>query len=136
MIGLVIISHSQLLALGVCDIANQMAGGSVTIVPAGGITSGDGDYHIGTDVLRISQAIEEAWSDDGVLLLMDLGSAVLSTEMAVEMLPPEKQSRCLLSNAPLVEGAIIAALQASLGFKLEDVNAAAEETLKRPKIER
>lgn len=136
MIGLVIVSHSHRLAVGVSDIANQMAGDSVKIVPAGGITSGDGEYHLGTDVLRISHAIEDAWSEEGVLLLMDLGSAVMSTEMAVEMLPSEKRSRCLLSNAPLVEGAIVAALQASLGFTLEEVNAAAEDVLKSHKIVR
>jgi dihydroxyacetone kinase DhaKLM complex PTS-EIIA-like component DhaM len=84
--------------------------------------------------MRVLAAIEEAWSEDGVLLLLDMGSAVFGAEMAVEMLPPEKQAKCLLSNAPLVEGAIVAALQASLGQSLEKVNAAAEDALRIHKI--
>lgn len=134
MIGLVIVSHSQRLAEGVCEVANQMAGGEVKIVPAGGIQDG-AQFALGTDPLRILNAIEEAWSEGGVLVLLDMGSAVLCAEMAVEMLPPEKQASCLLSNAPLVEGAIVAALQASLGQSLVQVNEAAEDVLRVRKLE-
>jgi dihydroxyacetone kinase phosphotransfer subunit len=125
LIGLVIVSHSYYLAQGVKELADQMAGGEINIVAAGGLQDND-DYHLGTDAQRIAQAVQEAWNEDGVLLLMDMGSAVLSAEMALEILPAEMRQRCLLSNAPLVEGAIVAALQASLGHNLEKVNEAAE----------
>lgn len=133
MISLVIVSHSHCLARGVCEVAEQMAGGAVTIASAGGMQDGD-EWVLGTDPLRVLAAIEEAWSEDGVLLLLDMGSAVLSAEMAVELLPPDRQDRCLLSSAPLVEGAIVAALQASLGQSLAEVNAAAEDALNVRKL--
>lgn len=134
MIGIVIVSHSHCLAQGVCEVADQMAGNEVKIVAAGGIQDGD-EWRLGTDPLRVMAAIEEAWSEDGVLLLLDMGSAVLGAEMAVELLPPEQQAKCLLSNAPLVEGAIVAALEASLGQSLAKVNAAAEDALRIHKFE-
>ena len=69
-----------------------------------------------------------------MLLLMDVGSAVMSAELALEMLPEEQRRNCLLSNAPLVEGAIVAALHASLGEPLPAVNARAEAALSTPKL--
>jgi len=79
-------------------------------------------------------AIEEVWCEDGVLLLMDVGSAVMSAEIALEMLPEARRRNCLLSNAPLVEGAIVAALHASLGEPLQAVNAQAEAALSASKL--
>jgi dihydroxyacetone kinase phosphotransfer subunit len=133
-IGIVIVSHSKRLAEGVCEIADQMADDAVKIVAAGGILDGQ-TFQLGTDPLRVLAAIETAWSEDGVLILVDLGSAVLCAEMAVEMLSPERGSKCLVSNAPLVEGAIVAALQASLGHSLIEVNIAAEGALRIQKVE-
>ncbi len=135
MIGLVIVSHSYQLAEGVREIADQMAGGEIQIAAAGGLLDGD-TFILGTEPFRIQAAIESVWSDDGVLILLDMGSAVLCAEMAVEMLSPEQQERCLLSNAPLVEGAIVAALQASLGQTLIQVNQAAEAALHSHKVDR
>ncbi len=132
MIGLVIVSHSAKLAAGVHELAAQMAGGQVAIGQAGGL-SDDGET-LGTDASRILSAIEEVWGEDGVLLLMDLGSAVMSAELALEMLPKHRRQNCLLSNAPLVEGAIVAALHASLGEPLQAVNAVAEAVLSTPKL--
>jgi multiphosphoryl transfer protein len=83
------------------------------------------DRPLGTDAALISRAIEAAWADDGVLVLMDLGSAVLSAEMAAEMLPDEQRSRVLLCEAPLVEGAVAAAVAARLGDRLDQVAAEA-----------
>ena len=134
MIGLVFVSHSRLIADGLCQLADQMAGGGVKIAPAGGLT--DDSDALGTDATLILDAIECAWSEDGVLLLVDMGSAVMSAEMALEFLPDEKRSRCLISNAPLVEGAIVAALHAGMGDSLEDVNRAAEDALNARKVER
>ena len=65
---------------------------------------------------------------------MDLGSAVMSAELALEMLPEQRRQKCLLSNAPLVEGAIVAAIHASLGEPLQAVNAVAEAALSAPKL--
>ncbi len=74
-------------------------------------------------------AIEEAWSEDGVLVLMDLGSALLSTDMALEMLTPEQREKVLLSAAPLVEGAVAAVVQARLGSTLEEAASEAAAAL-------
>ena len=132
MIGLVIVSHSAKLAQGVYELAAQMAGNQVGISQAGGLSD---DYEaFGTDAHKILSAIEEVWCEDGVLLLMDVGSAVMSAEIALEMLPEEQRRNCLLSNAPLVEGAIVAALHASLGEPLQTVNAQAEAALAAPKL--
>ena len=122
MIGIVLVAHSHLLAKGLQEMAQQMTRGMVKITAAGGVD----DEIIGTNAERIHQAIEEAYSPDGILILFDLGSALMSTQMAIEMLPPDKQSQVKISAAPMVEGAIVAAVEASLDHKLMDVNAAAE----------
>jgi phosphocarrier protein FPr len=132
LIGLVIVSHSAKLAEGVHELAAQMAGDQVGISQAGGPS--DGPEALGTDAFKILSAINEVWCEDGVLLLMDVGSSVMSAELALEMLPEQQRQKCLLSNAPLVEGAIVAALHASLGEPLQSVNAVAEAALSAPKL--
>jgi len=123
MVGIVIVSHSARLADGVVELAREMAGPDVVIVAAGGLDLPD--QPLGTDAALIARAIDQAWADDGVLVLMDLGSAVLSAEMAAEMLPDDQRSRLLLSDAPLAEGAVAAAVAARLGDPLEKVAAEA-----------
>src|SRR3954470_8805114 len=93
-----------------------MGGEDVAIEPAGGMADPPGE--IGTDMAVVMEAIEKAASPDGVLVLMDLGSAVMSAEMAVEMLPDQ---RVLLCEAPIVEGAVAAAARARTGASLEEV---------------
>src|ERR1700691_170912 len=127
MVGIVIVSHSARLADGVVELAREMAGPDVKMVAAGGMDLPD--RPLGTDAALIARAIDEAWADDGVLVLMDLGSAVLSAEMAAEMMPDERQSRLILSEAPLVEGAVAAAVAARLGDPLDRVAAEARGTL-------
>ncbi|NDJ51852.1 MAG: PTS-dependent dihydroxyacetone kinase phosphotransferase subunit DhaM [Chloroflexi bacterium] len=122
MIGIVIVSHSPKVAEGVRELASQMAQGRVKIVAAGGVD----DDTIGTNAERIHGALIEADSEDGVLVLLDLGSAVMSTQMAIELLPEDQQKKIVISEAPLVEGAVIAAVEASIGHDMEKVNAAAE----------
>lgn len=134
MIGLVFVSHSRLIADGLCQLADQMAGGEVKMAPAGGL--GDDIHVLGTDATLILAAIESVWSEDGVLLLVDMGSAVMSAEMALDFLPDEKRRLCLISNAPLVEGAIVAALHAGMGDSLHDTNLAAEDALNARKVVR
>ncbi len=121
-VGLVLVSHSAQLAAGVAELAAQMAQGKVPIATAGGA----GEGILGTSMETILAAIQSVDGPDGVLVLLDLGSAILSTEMALEMLDTEQSKRVLLSSAPLVEGAIVAATEASLGRSLQEVKQAAE----------
>jgi multiphosphoryl transfer protein len=122
-VGLVIVSHSAELAAGVVELAREMGGGEVRIEPAGGLDDGT----VGTDAARVQAAIERAMSPDGVLVLMDLGSALMSAEMATELLG--SGDRVLLSEAPLVEGAVAAAAVARGGASLEEVAAEARGAL-------
>src|SRR5437870_7169186 len=114
-VGLVIVSHSAQLAAGVAELAGQMTQGATSIAAAGG---GANDI-LGTSADKILAAIQSVEGQDGVLVLLDLGSAILAAEMALEMLDIEH--RVLLSFAPLVEGAVAAAIEASLGHTLEQV---------------
>ncbi len=116
MVGLVIVSHSAALAEGVCELAREMGGGKVPIEPAGGMEDGA----MGTDAQRVLEAVERVRSPDGVLVLMDLGSALMSAEMATEMLAQEG-GEIRLSEAPLVEGAVAAAALAGAGGSLDEV---------------
>jgi phosphoenolpyruvate-protein phosphotransferase/dihydroxyacetone kinase phosphotransfer subunit len=115
-VGLVIVSHSAALAEGVMELAREMGGGEVAIEAAGGMESGE----IGTDAERVRQAVERVRSPDGVLILMDLGSALMSAEMAAEMVEPG-DGEIRLSEAPLVEGAVAAAALAGAGASLDEV---------------
>jgi phosphocarrier protein FPr len=126
-VGLVLVSHSAQLAEGAAELARAMAGDEVRIVAAGGMAPPE--TALGTDAVRVAAAIEEAWSERGVLVLMDLGSALLSAEMAVELLPEERRTRVLLSAAPLVEGAVAAAVTSRLGEPLERVASEATGSL-------
>jgi multiphosphoryl transfer protein len=119
MVGIVIVSHSAMLAAGVRELAAEMAGPDVRLELAGGIEAPE--PALGTDATRVAEAIAQADSGDGVVVLMDLGSAVLSAETALELLPPEQRARVLLCEAPLVEGAVAAAVAARLGSPLAEV---------------
>lgn len=130
-VGLVIVSHSEKLASGVTELAQQMTQGSITIVAAGGA----GNDIIGTSVDTIQHAIERANGPDGVLVLLDMGSAILSTEMALEMIDEEQRGQVLLSFAPIVEGTLAAALEATLGHSLQEVKAAAEKAASKAQLQ-
>jgi phosphoenolpyruvate---glycerone phosphotransferase subunit DhaM len=120
-VGVVVVSHSAKIAEGVVEMAAQMAAG-VRLRPAGG--SDDGG--IGTDATLIADAIADADDGDGVLVFADLGSAVLSAQLAIdELVDEERRGRVRIAEAPLVEGAVIAAIQASTGSSLDEVEAAA-----------
>ncbi|MEJ2747250.1 MAG: dihydroxyacetone kinase phosphoryl donor subunit DhaM, partial [Anaerolineae bacterium] len=119
MVNIVIVSHSARLAEGVCELADQMVQGQVALAAAGGIE--DPEQTIGTDPMKVLAAIESVYSDDGVLVLMDLGSALLSAETALDFLEPERKANVRLCAAPLVEGAIAAAVQAMVGGSLDQI---------------
>ncbi|SFR70697.1 dihydroxyacetone kinase, phosphotransfer subunit [Halogeometricum rufum] len=105
MIGLVVVSHSDKAAEGICDIAAQMGGGNARIEAAGG----DGDGGVGTNANRIEEALEAADDGDGVVVLVDLGSAVMNTELAMEMTDTE----AVIADAPILEGALEAAVEST-----------------------
>ena len=123
MVSLVIVSHSARLAEGVAELAREMGGPELRLAATGGLALPG--RPLGTDAEQILAAIEQVYSDDGVVVLMDLGSAVMSAEMAVEQLPPERRARVFLSQGPLVEGAVAAAVQARLGSPVAQVLAEA-----------
>ena len=119
MVSLLIVSHSAQLAAGVREFAEQVAGGKVQIADAGGAADGS----LGTSVDHIQERLRQVASPDGTLVLVDLGSAVLGVEMAIEALGA---GRVQISDAPLVEGAYLAAIEASAeGATLEQVAEAA-----------
>lgn len=122
MVGIVVVSHSPKVAEGIRDIAQQMAK-DVNIIAAGGTATGE----IGTDALKIKEAILEANAGNGVLVMVDLGSAVLSAETALEFLEEELRQNVRIADAPIVEGAIVAAVQAATGAALEEVIGIAHE---------
>jgi multiphosphoryl transfer protein len=119
MVGIVLVSHSHAIAEGAAELARQMGGEDVRIETAGGLDTPE--HEIGTDAVLVEQAIERAWSDDGVLVLMDLGSAVLSAEMALDLLPEHMREKVVLTEAPFVEGAVAAAVTSRIGSSLERV---------------
>lgn len=123
MTGLVLVSHSAMLADGLREMVGQVAGPDVPVATAGGTEDG----RLGTSAPRIATAIRstlDAGADE-VLILLDLGSAVLSLELALEELGSEDLRRIRVSDAPLVEGAVLAAVQASVGASLAEVAEAA-----------
>jgi len=125
MVGIVVVSHSDVLADGVVRLAREMAGQELALEAAGGI---DEPGVLGTDAERVRAAVQRAMSPDGVLVLMDLGSALMSAELAIEMLE-QPTGKVLLSEAPLVEGTVAAAVAAQGGASLTEVAAEARGAL-------
>ncbi len=121
-VGLVIVSHSKRLAEGVVELAEQMAQGNVKLIAAGGTDDGT----IGTSLTKVVHAIFGADSGDGVVVLVDLGSAAIITDMALEQLTTGRRERIRISNGPLVEGAVLAAVEAAIGAPLDSVLESAE----------
>lgn len=134
MVGIVIVSHSRQIASGAAELAGQMAGPQVRIEAAGG----DPEGGLGTDGARVAAAIAAADTGDGVIVLGDLGSAILTVRAVLDddgsretgngagTADPDG-TRAVLADAPLVEGAVTAAVTASAGLDLEAVVQAAEE---------
>ena len=119
MVGLVIVSHSRALADALVGLLRQVASADLPIAVAAGI--GENRSEFGTDAMEIMEAIQSVYSDEGVLVLMDLGSAVLSANMALEFLPPEMTEKIRFCGAPLVEGAVAAAVQIGLTNDLDAI---------------
>lgn len=115
MVGIVIVSHSENLANSVIELTSMMAK-DARIAAAGGLEDGS----FGTSFGKIQAAIESVYSEDGVLVLMDMGSAVMTTEMVIEMFEGKKVS---MVDCPLVEGAVVASIDAVGGMEYEAIRA-------------
>jgi dihydroxyacetone kinase phosphotransfer subunit len=128
MVSLLIVSHSARLADGVQEFVTQVVGDHIQIAAAGGTLDGG----LGTSVERIQAALHELVSPDGTLVLVDLGSSVMSVEMAIEGMG---NIRAIISDAPLVEGAYFAAIEALTGCTLEEANQAALQACQLVKVQ-
>ncbi len=126
MVGIVIVSHSENLAKSVIELTKMMAPNALT-APAGGMPDGS----FGTSFDRISEAIDAVYSEEGVLILVDMGSAVLTTNMVIEMMPDRKVQ---LVDCPLVEGAVIATFEAQSGSSFEEIIEELKEVANTPKF--
>ena len=126
MVGLVIVTHSAALAHGVAETCRMMAK-DARIATAGGLEDGG----FGTSYARIVEAIDTVYGADGVVLLMDAGSSILTVETIVEEMP---ERRLRMADCPVVEGSVVAAIAAVCGANLDDVVRRAEETRKACKI--
>ena len=122
-VSIVIVSHSRSVAEGTRDMVRQMVGDEVKVVTCGGNPAGG----LGTDVGQILQALNAAYSPKGVVVCVDLGGAETNSEMAIEMMEEHKQKNIVICDAAIVEGAIMAATEASSGASLEEVKKAAED---------
>ncbi|GAA3649802.1 phosphoenolpyruvate--protein phosphotransferase [Flavivirga jejuensis] len=127
MVGIVIVSHSKMLAEGVKELANQMSQNKVAVITAGGLE--DTSSPIGTDPFKIKDAIEALSDSNGILVLMDIGSAVMNAELALDLVDERLKHKTLLCEAPLVEGAIAAVAQAMTGADIEAVANEAKHSL-------
>jgi PTS hybrid protein len=119
-VGIVLVSHSARLAEGAADLAAQVGGGTVTVIAAGGTDDGG----LGTSPAKVAKGLRLADSGAGVLILPDLGSAVLTVLALLEDLP---DANVTLADAPFIEGAVAATVTAAAGANLKSVAKAAEE---------
>ncbi|RKR74277.1 dihydroxyacetone kinase phosphoryl donor subunit DhaM [Frondihabitans australicus] len=119
-VGIVVVSHSAKIAEGTVELARQMAP-TVTFVAAGGSDEGG----IGTSFDKISSGIQDAQGGHGVVILCDLGSAILTAETAIDFLDDAEKAQVVIADAPVVEGTVAAAVAAETGGTLQDVLAAA-----------
>jgi PTS hybrid protein len=128
MVGLVLVSNSAKLAEGLADLVAGIQP-DLPVRAAGGTDDG----RLGTSAEKIHAALCALDGNEGTLILLDLGSAVMSTEVALEWLTDEQRARVRMSDAPLVEGAVLAAINAGLGLSLDALTAAIEESRQFPK---
>jgi phosphoenolpyruvate---glycerone phosphotransferase subunit DhaM len=123
MVGIVLVSHSALLAEGTAELAGQIGGGTVTIATAGGTDDG----RIGTSIDKVAAAIRRADAGAGVLILPDMGSSVLTVRTLLADDPDDLPAQLEVADAPFVEGTVAAVVTAAAGGSLKDVLNAAQE---------
>jgi len=117
MVNIILVSHVKEIAEGAKKLAEQMKQGDVKITAVGGTSDGD----IGTDPDAIEAAVNETAKEDGIIILADLGSAVMSVNMVLEWLDDELREKVVLADAPFVEGAVVAAVEAGMGNNIEQI---------------
>ena len=121
-----IVSHSKNLADSVVEFTGLMAP-DAKIAAAGGMEDGG----FGTSFEKIQKAIESVYSEEGVIVLMDMGSAVMTTEMVLDMFEPDTVK---MADCPLVEGAVVATINAVSGMKMDEILAALSQVAGTPKF--
>ena len=121
MVGIVLVSHSEKIVEGIRELAMQMAPDAKVAI-AGGTTDG----RIGTSIDKISEAISSVYSEDGVLVLFDLGSAYMNTEMSIEFLDDEMRENVQIVDTAIVEGGISAIVEASMDKTLGEIKESVE----------
>lgn len=126
MVGIVIVSHSKNLADSVVEFTGLMAP-DAKIAAAGGMEDGG----FGTSFEKIQKAIESVYSEEGVIVLMDMGSVVMTTEMVLDMFEPDTVK---MADCPLVEGAVVATIDAVSGMKMDEILAALSQVAGTPKF--
>ena len=126
MVGIVIVSHSKNLADSVVEFTGLMAP-DAKIAAAGGMEDGG----FGTSFEKIQKAIESVYSEEGVIVLMDMGSAVMTTEMVLDIFEPDTVK---MADCPLVEGAVVATINAVSGMKMDEILAALSQVAGTPKF--
>ncbi|MGL4607088.1 MAG: dihydroxyacetone kinase phosphoryl donor subunit DhaM [Eubacteriaceae bacterium] len=123
MTGVIIVSHSEKLAEGLRDIVMEMNDGSVEVIAAGGADGG----RIGTNTIKIMNAIEALAEREQILIFVDLGSSVMSSEAAIDLIDDDLQEKVQIVDAPLVEGVIGCVVQATITNNIEEILQAAQE---------
>lgn len=126
MVGVVIVSHSKALAESIVDYTKLMAG-EAKVAAAGG--TDDGEF--GTSFQKIYEAIDTVYSDDGVVILMDMGSAVMTTEMVLETYGADN---VVMVDCPIVEGAVVATINAQMEMSREEIEEALAEVAQTKKF--
>ena len=127
-VGIVLVSHSAELAAGAAHLAAQVSGGTVTIIAAGGTDDGE----LGTSAAKVERGLRLAESGLGVVVLPDLGSAVLTVRAVLEDADPA--TNVVMADAPFVEGVVAATVTAAAGGDIKAVAAAAEEARNARKL--
>ena len=122
MVSLVLISHSNKIVEGLKELVSQMSS-DVKI----GVAGGTNDNRIGTDPIKIMSAIEEVYSDDGILIFYDLGSALMNAELALDMIDEKIKNKVEISKSSLVEGAFVAGIESSMGKNMEEIKKSLEK---------
>lgn len=130
-IGVVLVSHSEYIALGLKELVNEMNDGSVPVVAAGGADGG----RIGTSAIKIQEAIESIEDCDHILIYADLGSSILSAETALDLVDEDLADKCRLVDCPIVEGALAGVIMAAGSGDVEIAVQASEEARGALKLE-
>ncbi|MCL2009969.1 MAG: dihydroxyacetone kinase phosphoryl donor subunit DhaM [Synergistaceae bacterium] len=131
-VGILIVSHSEDAARGIAQIATAMSGGNVEVVGVGG----DGEGGLGVPVVKVLDALSLMLpKTEGIAVFPDLGSSILSVRGALEMLPPDEAAKVTIVDAPILEGAMLGAVEANCGAALEQVVESGKEARDLKKTE-